>query len=222
MKTALRQALPALLCFFPLGIVYGLLFTQAGYAWYYAPIFSLFVYGGAMQFLALTILTAGGSLITLALSLIPLGLRNIFYGMTQTERYKKCHPLLRAYLAHTLVDGTYSILLTGPRFEGKKDVRYLTQLSIILHLSWVSGTLLGTFADRLFVLPSGLEFSLTAFFAASSVEQLRKTRDVKPLLISAAAIAFALLLMPHHLFLGGVVIATAAVLLLPQGERRVA
>jgi 4-azaleucine resistance transporter AzlC len=201
MKSAFKHSLPAVCCYFPMGIVYGVLFTQQGYPWYWAPLFSAFVYAGAMQFLGLTIMVAGGSLLTLALALIPLGIRNIFYGMTLFERFKSCHPLLRAYLAHGLVDATYSILITGPRFKDeKKDLYYMTLLTVIIHLSWILGTLLGTVADTLFELPKGLEFSLTAFFAASAIEHVRKRKEFMPILIALASIAIALFAAPGQMF----------------------
>ncbi|MCC5832782.1 MAG: AzlC family ABC transporter permease [Chlamydiales bacterium] len=221
MNSAFKHSLPAIFCYFPLGIVYGVLFTQHGFPWYYAPLFSAFVYAGAMQFLALLILSAGGSLLTLALALIPLGIRNIFYGMTLFERYKNCNPFLRIYLAHGLVDATYSILLTNPRDQDeKKDLRYIKLLTVIIHLSWILGTLLGTVADVLVEIPKGLEFSLTAFFAASAVEQIRKKREFMPILIALASIVIALYAAPNHLFLTGLGIAAVAILALPNRERK--
>lgn len=223
MQPALKQALPAICCYFPLGIVYAIVCSQHGLPWYYAPLASAFVYAGAMQFLALTIMAAGGSLLTLAISLIPLGLRNVFYGLTHFERYKNAHPLLRIYLSHGLVDATYSILITGPHFdEEKKDLRYIIWLTTLIHLSWVLGSLLGTFVDLFYTLPDGLGFSLTAFFAASSVEQMLKKREIKPLLIAAVSIAVTLVILPNHLFLAAMGMAMVSILILPSRKRSVA
>ncbi len=223
MKMALKHSLPAICCYLPLGIVYGLIFTQHGFPWYYAPLYSAFIYAGAMQFLALMILAAGGSLLTLSLALIPLAMRNIFYGMSFLERFKNCHPLLRIYLAHGLVDATYSILLTNPQYEDeKKDIRYITTLTVLIHASWIVGTFLGTFIDSICTLPAGLEFSLTAFFAASAIEQIRKKKELKPILIALASIAIALLIAPSHLFLAGMGIAAVAIMAIPSKERSVA
>ncbi len=220
-KSAIKASIPAVLCYFPLGIVYGLLFVQCGYPWYWAPLFSLFVYSGAIQFLTLTILLAGGSLLTLAIALIPLGFRNVFYGMAFFDRYKNCHPLLKGYLAHGLVDAPFSLLITGPRYEEKQDLRYITALTIVIHLSWILGTLIGTCIDYLFTLPQGLEFALPAFFAAAAVEQMQKKRELKPVLIAALSIALALIIAPHNLFLAGMGFAMVTILFLPKQERRV-
>ncbi|MFZ0565108.1 MAG: AzlC family ABC transporter permease [Chlamydiales bacterium] len=223
MKTAFKLSLPAICCYFPLGMVYGLVFTQSGYPAYLAPLFSAFIYAGAMQFLALTVLLAGGSLFTVLLAVIPLGIRNIFYGMTLFERFKNYNPFLRAYLAHGLVDATYSILVTGPCFKDKKqEARYVIALTVFIHLSWILGTLLGAVADSLFELPAGLEFALTAFFAASAVEQIRKKGEIKPVIIAFASTALALVAASQHLFLAGIGIAALCILALPSGRRSMA
>ena len=43
----------------PLGLAFGLLVTQAGYAWWWTPIFSLVIYAGSMEFLAINMVASG-------------------------------------------------------------------------------------------------------------------------------------------------------------------
>jgi 4-azaleucine resistance transporter AzlC len=221
--SAFKTSCPALFCYLPLGIVYGVLCTQQGLPWYYAPLFSTFVLAGAMQFLTLTILAAGGSYLTVALAIIPLGIRNIFYGLTMLERYRSIHPFLRLYLAHGLVDTTYSLLnATSPPAEKKDDGRYITALTVLIHIYWVMGSLAGSFVIHFVTLPKGLEFSLTAFFAAVAVEQFLVKKEFKPVLIAICSIILALFLCPARLFLGGIGIALLTCLALPDRERSAA
>jgi 4-azaleucine resistance transporter AzlC len=208
--------LPALLCYIPLGIIYGVLCTQAGKPWYYAPLFSFFVLAGAMQFLALTLTAMDASLFTIMLAMIPLGIRNFFYGFTMLERYRKVNPLLRLYLAHGLVDATYSLLHGKSNFqEQKKDVHFITWLTLLIHFYWVLGSLLGSFVLHLCTMPQGLEFSLTAFFAAISVDQFLKSKSIQTLIIAAFSITAARLLLPNHFFLGGMIFSILAFLFFP-------
>lgn len=223
MNKAIKHSIPALLCYFPLGIVYGLLFVQHGHPWYFAPLFSVFVFAGAMQFLALSLALAGASTFTILLAIIPLGIRNVFYGMTMIERFKPLSPFWRAYLAYGLVDATYSILVANPpRSDGIEEKHYIKTLTICIHLSWVLGTLVGAVVDNLFSLPEGLEFCLVAFFAASAVEHIRTKKEVRPLVIAGASIALALFLAPGQFFLAGVGMAAVIVLVLPEKRVRVA
>lgn len=219
---AFKTSLPALFCYIPLGLVYSLLCTQQGFPWYYAPLFSAFVLAGAMQFLALTILAAGGSLWAVAFAIIPLGIRNIFYGLTMLERYRPFHPILRLYLAHGLVDTTYSLLNAQTPLSEKEDRKYVTALTALVHAYWVVGSLLGSFVIYFVKLPQGLEFSLTAFFAAAAVEQFLSKKEYKSVIIALSSMILALFVFPQHFFLGGMGIAILTCLALPYRERRAA
>ena len=219
---AFKTSLPALLCYVPLGIVYGVLCAQLGYPWYYAPLFCTFVLAGAMQMIALSLLSAGASLFIIACAIIPLGIRNIFYGLTMLERFRPVHPLLKLYLAHGLVDATYSLLNTSePPTDTRNDIRYMTWLTVLIHFYWVLGGLLGSFVIRFVKIPPGLEFALTAFFAAVAVEQLLKRKDIKAIWVSAGSRILAFVAFPSHFFLGSIAIAALACLALPVAERNV-
>lgn len=218
---AFKTSLPALFCYIPLGMVYSFLCSQGGHPWYYAPLFSAFVLAGAMQFLALTILAAEGSYFTIALAIIPLGIRNIFYGMTMLERYRSIHPFLRLYLAHGLVDATYSLLNTHEKLSEKEDARYITYLTVFIHTYWILGSVVGSLVVPFVNLPKGLEFSLTAFFAAAAVEQFLAKKEIKPVIIAVCSIILALLVFPKHFFLGGICTAILTCVALPYKEKRV-
>jgi 4-azaleucine resistance transporter AzlC len=218
--SAFKTSLPALLCYVPLGIVYGVLCAQSGYPWYYAPLFCTFVLAGAMQMIALSLLSAGASLFIVACAIIPLGIRNIFYGLTMLERFRPVHPLLKLYLAHGLVDATYSLLNTSePPTDTRNDIRYMTWLTVLIHFYWVLGGLLGSFVIHFVKIPPGLEFALTAFFAAVAVEQLLKRKDFKAIWVSTGSLLLAFFAFPGHFFLGSIAIAALACLVLPVAER---
>ncbi len=84
---AWQLSIPVFFAYFPLGIIFGLLFCQSGFPWYYAPIISIIVYNGAVQFLALGIMATGGSYLDILLATIFVALRNSFYGIALIKRY---------------------------------------------------------------------------------------------------------------------------------------
>lgn len=219
-RRALKTSIPAMLCYVPLGMVYGVLCTQAGHPWYYAPLFCTCVLAGAMQFLALTLSVVGVALPAIALAIAPLGIRNIFYGLTMLERFKKIHPALRLYLAHGLVDATYSLLtMEEPLEDDKQDVRYVTWLTTLIHAYWVLGGLLGSFVIYFVTIPPGLEFALVTFFAAAGVEQFLKEKDWKGIAVGISSIILALVLFPSHFFIAAIGLAIVTCLALPRKER---
>jgi 4-azaleucine resistance transporter AzlC len=194
---AVKTTLPVFLAYFPLGVVFGLLFQQVGYLWFLAPIASILIFGGSLQFLALT------------LAALPVAGRNSFYGLSLIDRFRGSW-LRKGYLAFGLVDATYSLLTTEQELEGEDDDRFVLWVTILNHAYWVVGTLLGAVLGLLFMfnLP-GAEFVLTALFVVLLIDQYYKIGKITPFLIAGIALVLALVIAPVHLLLVGVGVASA-------------
>ncbi len=52
-KTAFKISIPVMMGYGVLGFAFGLLLVSFDYPWYLAPIMSLFIYAGALQFVAI-------------------------------------------------------------------------------------------------------------------------------------------------------------------------
>lgn len=215
-KVALGQVVPLFVFHLTLGSVIGLLFHDAGYAWYVAPLFACFVFAGTIQLLCLSFLVSGGPLWALIFSMIAVSVRNIFYGLTMLERYEKVPKFLKGYLALSLIDGIYSILQIGPKFEGKQDIRYITWLSVLSHISWILSNLLGSCLGSYITLPPNMEFALTAFFGAAACELFLKKRQKRIFAIAFASLAVAIIVMPKMILLPGIFLSVALCLIVPQ------
>ena len=215
-RAAFSQVIPIFVFHLTLGSVIGLLFHDAGYAWYVAPLFACFVFAGTIQLLCISFLTAGGPLWALMFSIAAVSIRNIFYGLTMLERYEKVPKLLKGYLALSLIDGIYSILQIGPKFDGKEDIRYITWLSFLGHLSWIIAALLGSCLGSYITLPPNMEFTLTAFFCAAACELFLKKRHKRIFLIAFASLALAIILMPKMILIPGILLSVAGCLIVPQ------
>mgnify|MGYP002723060664 FL=1 len=66
----------------PLGLAFGLLMTQAGYAWWWTPIFSTVIYAKSLEFLAINMVAAGIGPLSAAVTGFMVNFRHIFYGLT--------------------------------------------------------------------------------------------------------------------------------------------
>ena len=62
LRYAIVQSIPVMLGYLFLGFAFGLMLNDAGYGFWWAFFISLFVYAGSMQFVLVTLLTAGASL----------------------------------------------------------------------------------------------------------------------------------------------------------------
>lgn len=120
---AFTQTIPVLLGYIFLGIAFGLMLQDAGYNWLWAFLISLCVYAGSMQFVLVTLLTGGASLLsTFAMTLFING-RHIFYGLSFIEKYKKMGKAY-PYMVFSLTDETYSVLCSLKVPEGMDEKRF--------------------------------------------------------------------------------------------------
>ena len=92
-----------------LGAGFGILLQSKGFAWWWAPVMSLTIYAGSMQYVAVDLLSGGTSFVTTAIMTLMVNIRHLFYGISMLRRYKgmgKAKP----YLIFSLTDETFSLV----------------------------------------------------------------------------------------------------------------
>ena len=72
---------------------------------------SLTVYTGALQFVLITFLSSGASLITIALTALLMNSRQSFYSLTFLKEFKQMGRR-KLYMIHTMTDETYAVNCT--------------------------------------------------------------------------------------------------------------
>ncbi|MCW8946229.1 MAG: AzlC family ABC transporter permease, partial [Sedimenticola sp.] len=103
LSSAFRASIPVMFGYVPLGMAFGILFQNLGYAWFYAPLMGITVYAGAAQFMAVGLLAAQASLFEVAISTLILNSRHMFFGVSLLGRYRATG-LKKLYLIFGLTD----------------------------------------------------------------------------------------------------------------------
>lgn len=192
LKAALTKTIPVAAGYLVMGFGFGVLMSKRGYPFYWAGLVSLFVYAGSMQYVLIGLLSGGAGLVTTALMTLLINARHLFYGLTMLGEYSKAKKH-RSYLIFSLTDETFSLVCTGLPQAGWDPERYYFCISALGHAYWVGGSLLGGLIGE--VLPfdfRGIEFSMTALFTVTFMEQWRRTRDHRPAMIGLASSLLAL------------------------------
>lgn len=182
---AWKQSIPVMLGYIFLGIAFGLLLQNAGYSFLWAFLISVVVYAGSMQFVLVTLLTSGASLLSAALMTLFINGRHIFYGLSFVEKYKK---MGRAYpyLVFSLTDETYSVLCGTKIPEGMEEKKVFFWISFLDQCYWVLGSVIGALAGSYITFDStGIDFSMTALFIVIAVEQWQGAKTHFPALLGA-------------------------------------
>jgi 4-azaleucine resistance transporter AzlC len=214
LQFAFRQTIPVMLGYVFLGIAFGLMLNDAGYSFVWAFFASVVIYAGSMQFVLVTLLGGGASLIYAALMTFFVNGRHIFYGLSLVEKYQnmgKSYP----YMIFSLTDETYSLQCQLKVPEHLNEKRVMLLVSLLDHSYWVAGSLLGGLAGHFIIFDStGIEFSMTALFTAIVVEKWREKNNRLSVLIgSGCSLLFLLLLGADRFILPALALSVAVLLL---------
>lgn len=192
---------PVALGLFPLGLAFGLLVTQLGFAWFWAPVLSIAIYAGSMEFLALALITGGVGPISAALYGLLVNFRHVFYALNYP--LMKIKTLVgRAYGVYALTDETYAVVSArrGVNWTGPRVIT----LQMMLQGGWISGGIIGGLFGS--VLPfqlEGMEFALTALFIVLMIEAFAGYKDLSLLLTALVAAVIGLLISADNMLMIG-------------------
>ena len=196
LKKAFQVSIPVMMGYAVLGFAFGLLLVSFDYPWYLAPIMSLFIYAGALQFVAINFFNLKAGMIDIAIASWFVNIRQSFYGLSLLKRFKDTGNL-KAYLIFGLTDETYALLTTIKDDESLNKRWYYFFLIALNQSYWFVGSTLGAIVgSNIKFNTAGLEFSLTALFVVLCIEQYKNLRNIVPFIIGASASIFALCFVP--------------------------
>ena len=184
-----------------LGTGFGILLRNAGYGVLWAAAMSLLIYAGSMQYVGVSLLTGGASVLTTLLTTFMVNARHLFYSISMVDTYKDAGRY-KPYMIFALTDETYSLLCDEKAPEGADPNTYRFLVSLFNQSYWVAGSVIGSLLGS--VLPfstAGIEFSMTALFIASFTEQWLTTRDHIPALTGLLSTLLCLVIFGKDRFL---------------------
>lgn len=219
-QKAFLATVPVLTGYLVLGFGFGMILKSSGFGILHAFAMSALIYAGAMQYISVSLLTAGASLITVALTTLMVNARHLFYGISMLERYQgtgKAKP----YLIFALTDETYSLVCSDhSELPAKSRRSYYFFVSIFNHLYWVIGSVLGALIGAVIHFNSeGIEFALTALFITVFLEQWLTSKRHAPAIIGVVASVICLLLFGADTFLIPTMLVIALLLCLYREEK---
>lgn len=219
-KRAFLDTIPVMAGYLVLGFGFGIMLKSAGYGIAFAFIMSLSIYAGSMQYVAVSLLTGGASLITTALTTLMVNARHLFYGISMLDRYKGVGKR-KAYLIFALTDETYSLVChDNPMVKDEDRKNYYLLVSMFDHIYWIAGSVLGAVAGTVLKFNTeGIDFVLTALFITIFVEQWLSTKKHIPALIGVGASVVCLALFGADKFLIPAMLVIALLLCLYKEDK---
>lgn len=183
--SGIRQALPIVLGYIPVGFAYGVLAQKSGLGVVSGVGMSIIVFAGSAQLIGAGLFAAGVSPLTLIITTFVVNLRHLLMSAALAPKLIGWKKWQIALFGYELTDETFA-LHSMRMAKDSPPVAETFAVNVTAQASWVFGSFIGYFmggqiAD---VRPVGLDYALPAMFIALLVPQL-----VKPLYLIMAVLA---------------------------------
>ncbi len=221
LKTAFVKSIPIFCSYVFVSMAYGMMMASAGFPWYDSLLVSLTVYTGAFQFVLITFLSSGASLITIALTALLMNSRQSFYSLTFLKEFKQMGRR-KLYMIHTMTDETYAVncTLDLPKKE-KEDTMFL--VALFSRCYWMIGSVLGGILGQIIPFDlTGIDFCMTALFLIIFIDQWEKAEKHTPALTGLGIGILCLLIFGENRFMLPALLMVSALLLLFQRKEKLA
>ena len=215
-KTAFIDTIPVLTGYLFLGMGFGILLNEKGYSFIWSFFMAVFMYAGSGQYLAVSLLATGASLLTTAVATLLVNARHLFYGISMLKTYKRVGAKT-LYMIFALTDETYSLVSQARDQPEEQRKEYCFWISLFDQIYWIVGCVLGSLAGALLPINfQGIEFVLTALFVTMFVEQWLSTRNHISAIIGVCATAVSLALFGSEIFLIPAMVMIAILLIVSK------
>jgi len=176
-KDGVITSIPVVVGYFPVAMAFGLLSKSTEISLLDSFLFSVFVYAGASQFMALDLIKASIGTGSIILSTFLLNLRHGMMSASLSLRLKNVKRKWLYFIAFGVTDETFSI---SSLKEGELNVPFLLGMQGMSYVSWICGTIAGYLVGT--ILPESLQSSLGiglyAMFMAILMPEIKKSSGV--------------------------------------------
>jgi len=189
LKQGIKDALPIVLGYLPLGMAFGVLATEAGLSVMQATMMSVLCFTGAGQYITIGIMQAGGAIITIIIANFLVNLRYLLFSASTVPYLKERMPVFTAsLLSYGLTDETYAVAMSHYQ-DHPATAAYMAGLNLTSHLGWIGGTLLGALLGSFITNTDkfGLDFALPAMYTCLLIFMIKRKADIW-VAVSAAVI----------------------------------
>lgn len=180
-------AFPIILGYFPVAFAFGILAVNAGFSPPMVGLMSLLVYAGSAQLIAVGLIAAAASPMTVILTTGIVNLRHLLMSAAMVPFLKKWPKTTQTLFGLQMTDETFAIHYTNfsQRTPAPTEV---FSTNIISHSAWVGGGLVGAYFGQIVgdITRWGLDYALPAMFIALLIPHLRVPKKLLAVIMAAA------------------------------------
>ena len=175
--SGMKDTFPLVVAAIPFGLVFGAMGQAQGLADWVTLGISIFVFAGASQFIAITMLAAGAAIPVIVLTVFIVNLRHVLYSVSLIPVVQGLPLKWRWPMAFTITDETFAVVynkMSLSRTHQNLPIYYLGS-SAFMYLNWILCTWFGILLGS--QLPSltsfGLDIAMVVAFIGIVVPNLK-------------------------------------------------
>ena len=212
LKCAFPHTIPIFVGFCFLGMTYGIYMKVSGFAFWYPMLMSLVIYGGSLEFVAVSMLLAPYAPMQAFLMTLMIQARHLFYGIALLDKFRGMG-WKKPYLIFGMCDETFSINCTAEIPEDVDRGWFYFFVTLLNQIYWVLGATAGSLVGGLIRFNTEeLDFVMTAMFVVIFLEQWRKEKRHDSAAVGMAASVVCLAIFGADNFLIPTMVCILAVL----------
>lgn len=218
MKIAFLKSIPIMCSYLFVSMAYGMMMENAGYHWYYSLLASMTIYTGAFQFVLITFLSSGASIITIMVTAFLMNSRQTFYSLSFLDVFRDMGKR-KLYMIHTMTDETYAVNCSIGNTESKKDIMFF--VALFSRCYWMIGAVLGGVVGQLLPFDlEGIDFCMTALFVIIFMDQWDKNNNHFPAVTGLIIAIICLFIFGQMAFMLPALIFVSGILMFWSGKKQ--
>ena len=173
MLRAFAAAWPICLGYLAIGMAFGVLARQAGLAIYQIALMSCIVFAGSAQFIAVSMISSGASVLSIIITTFMVNLRHLLMSSSLSLHLKGKNKLVLSIFSYGVTDESFAVNL-GKFLDGAWTIKDALVVNHVANVSWIISTIFGGYAGQF--IPAGafgIDYALTGMFLCLLVFQLR-------------------------------------------------
>lgn len=172
-----KESIPLVVAAVPFGIVYGALGQSQGLSDWVIIAISAFVFAGASQFIAITLISAGAAMPVVVSTVFIVNLRHSLYAISLIPFVRHLSHKARFAMGFTLTDETFAVVYNRVNgTAGKEGIGYYYAGSAgFMYLNWQVCTVIGITAGNSYpqLTEYGLDIAMVVAFIGILVPHLK-------------------------------------------------
>ncbi|WP_461206670.1 AzlC family ABC transporter permease [Clostridium sp. DL1XJH146] len=186
-KDGIKSGLPIFLGYFPIAMAFGILSKTTGLTLYETLSFSLIVFAGASQFIAVSMIAMGATGIEIIITTLFLNFRHFLMSASIAPKLNIKSTIMKPIISFFVTDESFSVASFA---EGQITEMYMVSMQLISYLGWGIGTGVGFILGSIMppLLQQSMGIGLYALFVALLVPEMKKTNKAIVLALIAGVV----------------------------------